>query len=190
MINKNYGCNLAIILIISSIYRNFRVMESNQMFETFSEPVKFDQSQNPIKIKIIPPELQDVLSKNLAIQFWFKSLSPVTFPGQLLKIILNQNPATYYLLQLEDTNKTKYENKIFKESRSSVNQFTKWTRFNMDWEMIYLNESNFKLKINTYFNNNPGFEFEQTFSNLEFWKLSIFKIILGNSELSSKNINL
>jgi hypothetical protein len=167
------------------------VIESNQFYESFSEPVVFDNQQNPIKIRIIPPKLANTITEKINFQFWFKCPQGV-YPDikNLMVLIFNQNPDTFYSLQIHNIDNHQNQNKQFKETRKSDMLFFFWTRVNLDLEMVNLNEKQFKFKLDSFIDDVPGFAIDKIFEEPEYWKVNVLEFILGQNDLSSKNVDL
>jgi hypothetical protein len=105
-------------------------------------------------------------------------------------LIFNQNPDTFYSLQLDFIDNQQDQNKQFKDTRKSINSFSKWSRFNLDLEMVDLSQKQFKLKLNSFIDDVPGFTFERIFEELEFWKVNVIEFILGHTDFSSQHPDL
>jgi hypothetical protein len=166
------------------------VIESNQIHESFSEPVLFNNQQNLVKIRIIPPKLTNTLTEKISFQFWFKCADVLSRMKNLMVLIFNRNPDTFYSLQLDTIDNQQYQNKQFKETRKSSHLFTKWSRFNLDLEMVNLSQKQFKLKLDSFIDDVSGFTFEKIFEELEFWKLNVLEFILGHTDFTQKHLDL
>jgi hypothetical protein len=166
------------------------VIESNQIHESFAEPVLFDNQQNLIKMRIIPPESTNILTEKISFQFWFKCVNAITTMKNLMTLIFNRNPNTFYSLRLDSIDNQQYQNKQFEETRKSDHSFSKWSRFNLDLEMVHLSQKQFKLKLNSFIDDVSGFTFERIFEELGFWKLNVIEFILGHTDFSQKHLDL
>jgi hypothetical protein len=76
------------------------------------------------------------------------------------------------------------------ETRTSNDLCSKWSRFNLDLEMVNLTQKQFKLKLDSFIDDVPGFTFERIFEELEFWKINVLEFVLGHTDLTQKHLDL
>jgi hypothetical protein len=108
----------------------------------------------------------------------------------LMVLIFNRNPDTFYSLRLDSIDNQQDQNKQFEETRTSDHSFSKWSRFNLDLEMVNLSQKQFKLKLDSFIDDVPGFTFEKIFKELEFWKVNVIEFILGHTDFSQTHLDL